>query len=113
MPQQKSKTRSSPRKAAKLSRSGSPDSRNGPPVWGAAAVLVIAIGAVYGRNLHAPFIFDDAVAIVGNGSITSLWPLIGSDEHPGPLNSPPDLPTSARPIVNLSFAMNYCVGGLH
>jgi Flp pilus assembly protein TadD len=77
-----------------------------------AFVLALAIGLVYGRGLRSPFIFDDAVAIVTNGSITSLWPLIGPAEHPGPLNPPPDLPTSARPLVNLSFALNYKAGGL-
>lgn len=83
-----------------------------PPAWIAAAVLAVAIGAVYGRSLDAPFIFDDAIAIVQNDSIIHLWPLFGSPGHPGPFSQTRDLPTSGRPIVNLSLALNYQFNGL-
>src|SRR6185295_12975886 len=68
---------------------------------------------VYGRSLDAPLIFDDRVGIVTNESIFSLWPLIGPSSHPGPLNPRPNLPTSPRPLVNLSFAINYYFGELN
>ena len=84
-----------------------------PPAWFVAGVLALAIGAVYGPSLVVPFIIDDQTAIVGNPSITSLWPLIGTPDHPGPLQPPHDVPTSARPLVNLSFAINYSLGGLN
>src|SRR4051794_5201117 len=83
------------------------------PTWIATAVLAIAIVAVYGRGLNAPFILDDEVAIVRNPSITSLWPLVGSPERPGPLRPLPNSPTVARPLVNLSFALNCRFGGLN
>ncbi len=95
--------------------------RNGPasepkpscarPAW-VAAVLALSIGAVYGPSLAVPFIYDDQAAIVENDSITSIWPLIGTPDHPGPLNPRQDLPTTARPLVNLSFAVNYYFGSL-
>ncbi len=84
--------------------------RGGPPAWAAAVLLAVSIGAVYCRSLDVPFIFDDTYAILHNPSITSLWPLVGAADHPGPLNPDPQLPTSARPLVNFSFAINYHFG---
>ena len=84
-----------------------------PRPWIVAVVLAISIGAVYGRALNVPFIYDDGVTIVQNTSIQSLWPIIGTQGHPGPLNPVPDLPTSGRPLHNLSFAINYAFGGLN
>jgi protein O-mannosyl-transferase len=83
------------------------------PAWCAATLLALEIGLIYGPSFHAPFVFDDKVAIGENQSIVSISPLVGSAEHPGPLNPPPDLPTSGRPLVNLSLAMNYRAGGLN
>ena len=84
---------------------------DGPRTWVVALLLAISIVVVYGRALHAPFIFDDRVGIVDNLSIYSLWPLIGPVGHPGPLNPGPDMPSSPRPLVNLSLAINYAIGG--
>jgi protein O-mannosyl-transferase len=79
---------------------------------GTALVLTLAVVVVYGRSIRAPFIFDDTPAIVQNPSITRLWPLIGDVSTPGPLNAPLLAPTARRPVVNLSLALNYSVGGL-
>lgn len=38
---------------------------------------------------------------------------MSSTERPGPLNPIPDLPTSGRPLVNLTFAMNFYFGKLN
>jgi Flp pilus assembly protein TadD len=78
----------------------------------AAALLAVSIGAVYARAIHSPFIFDDHNAIHQNESIRSLWPLAGTAARPGPLNPPDNKPTSARPLVNLSLAINYYFGRL-
>jgi Flp pilus assembly protein TadD len=86
--------------------------RGGPPAWVAATVLLVAIGAVYGRSLDAPFIFDDVDGIENNESIFALWPLVGTAEHGGALNPPSNLSSSGRPLVNLSLAVNYHWGGL-
>jgi tetratricopeptide (TPR) repeat protein len=85
----------------------------GPPNWFAFAALVISIALVYGRALDAPFFFDDHAAITNNASIRTLWPLIGAEAHRGPLNPMQELPTSSRPLVNFSFALNYHFGGLN
>lgn len=78
----------------------------------AAALLAIAVPAVYVRGIDSPFIFDDRPSIVDNKSIQQLWPLWGSVEEPGPLRPARDLPTAGRPIVNVSFAVNYFFSGL-
>jgi hypothetical protein len=83
--------------------------------WGmvaAASVLAIVLWGIYGRALDAPFIFDDRTSVLENDSITKLWPLVGSDEAPGPLNPAPGMPTSGRPLVNLTLAINYQFGEL-
>jgi tetratricopeptide (TPR) repeat protein len=85
----------------------------GPGAWAAAGVLALAIGVLYGPALTAPFIFDDLDAIITNRSITSLWPLVGTRDHPGPLNPEEALPTAGRPLVNLTFALNYYLGELN
>jgi tetratricopeptide (TPR) repeat protein len=70
------------------------------------AVLVMALGAAYANSFHGPFIFDDAPSIVENPSIRSL-------EFPGALTAPSSaLTTTGRPVVNLSLAVNYAIGGL-
>ena len=56
--------------------------------------------------MAAPFVLDDASAIVNNESIRRIWPLSV------PLQPPPETPTTGRPLVNLSFAANYAAGGL-
>jgi len=85
----------------------------GRPVLLAIAFVVIAnviIWGVYGRVIHAPFIFDDEDIIVENTSIEHLWPLIGPGNTAGPLDPPREISTAGRPLVNLSLAVNYYLG---
>ena len=77
-----------------------------------AVILGAAVCLVYAGAVDAPFVFDDESSVVGNPSITRLWPLIGASEDGGPLNPPDGYPISARPLVNLSLALNYHFGGL-
>jgi protein O-mannosyl-transferase len=81
----------------------------------AIAVLALGItaGAIYGRAMVAPFIFDDRVCIAENPSITRLWPLVGGNKDPGPLNPSKEGPTAGRPLVNLTLALNYHFGALN
>lgn len=88
------------------------DAKSLPPTWATIALLAVSICAVYGPALRVPFIYDDNFSILANKSITKLWPLVGSAEDPGPLQPPPRIPTTRRPLVNLSFAVNYRLGGL-
>jgi tetratricopeptide (TPR) repeat protein len=84
-------------------------------VWAVSVVATITLSvcAVYGRGLHAPFIFDDDNSVINNSSIRSLWPLVGDADFPGPLNPPMQLCTAGRPLVNLSLAVNYHFGQLN
>lgn len=63
-------------------------------------IFVFFGGAAYYNSLHAPFILDDRYHIVENGRIHQLWP-------PWPY-----LLHTSRPIIYLSLALNYAVGGL-
>ena len=69
-------------------------------------VIICAAFAAYHNSFSGPFVFDDIPAIVDNPSIRHLWPVTR-------VMAPP--PTSAgavgRPIVNLSLAVNYALGG--
>jgi len=76
------------------------------------ALMSGAVWAVYGCGISAPFVFDDLPTIEDNPSIVSLWPLRGSSDGAGPLRPPRDFSTRGRPLVNLSFALNYRAGGL-
>jgi hypothetical protein len=71
-----------------------------------AALLVVAGLLVYANSLSSPFLFDDQNSIIANTQIRRLWPLAV------PLSPPRDTPVAGRPLVNLSFAVNYAVGGL-
>ncbi|MDA8744448.1 tetratricopeptide repeat protein [Rubripirellula amarantea] len=72
-----------------------------------AIVLAMVIAAVYGSTLNAPLIFDDEVTLIQNTSIHTLWPLVGHSPDFGPLHPTAGTPVSARPLVNLTFAINY------
>jgi protein O-mannosyl-transferase len=72
----------------------------------ALAVLVAATGLAYANSFHGPFVFDDFPSIVANPSIQRLFSL-------NVLAAPPDaVTTTGRPVVNLSLAINYALGGL-
>jgi protein O-mannosyl-transferase len=77
-----------------------------PRTWIAIAVLIVAVTLAYANSLHGPFIFDDVASIVNNRSIRHLgsWQVFAA---------PPEATTtSGRPVVNLSLAINYAIGGL-
>ena len=69
-------------------------------------MIIVAGLLVYSNSLSSPFLFDDQNSIIGNSQIRRLWPLSI------PLSPPRDTPVAGRPLVNLSFAINYAVGGL-
>ncbi|HEY4313838.1 MAG TPA: tetratricopeptide repeat protein [Pirellulales bacterium] len=76
-----------------------------------AAIIAVCIAAIYGGSLSAPFIFDDNPTIVANTSVHRLWPLVGTPDDPGPLRPTRQSSTAGRPLVNLSFALNYAIDG--
>jgi protein O-mannosyl-transferase len=75
--------------------------------WAAMGLLVVAIGVVYSNSLHGPFLFDDFPSIVTNQSLRHLWSLqvLAASEDA--------VTTTGRPVVNLSLAINYAIGGLN
>ncbi|MBI2825335.1 MAG: tetratricopeptide repeat protein [Planctomycetia bacterium] len=77
-----------------------------------ALVLGGVVLAIYGTAVHAPFFFDDLHTVVKNPSIRRVWPVIDLSDRGGPLTPPKGIPTSARPVVNLSLALNYYFGAL-
>jgi tetratricopeptide (TPR) repeat protein len=74
------------------------------PPWGHVAVLLIAAAAIYSNSLSGPFVFDDSMSVVTNTSIRA-W-------NSGVLFAGREVPTAGRPLVNLSMALNYALGGL-
>jgi len=70
--------------------------------------MVVTAGmAAYHNSFGGPFVYDDVTSIQRNQTIRRLWP-------PGPVLRPPcDGETvGGRPLLNLSFAVNYVLGGL-
>lgn len=68
----------------------------------AEVVVVAAAVAAYHNSLSGPFILDDLKSIAENPTI----------RHFGSAFSPPNnLGVGGRPVINLSFALNYALGG--
>lgn len=81
------------------------ESSRGARWWPIALILAAGI-ATYANSLSNPFIFDDFGSVVRNPQIRDLTNL-----HV--VFSPPaDTAVANRPLVNLSFAVNYAIGGL-
>lgn len=70
------------------------------------AALVVCGAIVFANGLGAPFVFDDMTSVESNMSIRQVLPLSET------LSPPRDTPVAGRPLVNLSFALNYAVSGL-
>jgi len=74
----------------------------------AIIVIVFAAVAVYYNSFYGVFVYDDELAILKNPTIRHLWPLSI------PL-SPPltrgGITVVARPLLNISFALNYTISG--
>jgi protein O-mannosyl-transferase len=75
-------------------------------VFGCAMIIVCSGLAVYWNSLGAPFLFDDDLSIINNPQIRQLTDLARV------LSPPRATPVAGRPLVNLSFAVNYALGGL-
>ncbi len=69
-------------------------------------ILLVAFTA-YSNSFHGVYLYDDSGAIEQNLSIRRLWPLddvLFPEQNGG-------ITTSGRPLVNLSFALNYALSG--
>ncbi len=63
-----------------------------------------AVMITYSNSLDGPFVFDDRGTILDNQTIESLT-------DSAVLAAPFETPVAGRPLVNLSFALNYALGG--
>lgn len=81
-----------------------PTRRDPARVWPGLVIFLAGVAA-YANSLSAPFIFDDIDAIRENPTIRSL----GSAWSPPHEGSGVD----SRPVVNVSFALNYAAGELN
>ncbi len=72
--------------------------------WCGLALVAAAI-VVYAGSLSVPFFFDDVESITLNPHVRSLWPLTEA------LVTPDETTVAGRPIVALSLAVNYALGG--
>ena len=71
-----------------------------------AAIIVVAGAAAYANAISIPFVLDDENSVVQNEDIrqlTNVWRVL----FPA-FNSP----AAGRPLVSLSFALNYAAGGV-
>ncbi|HUI08142.1 MAG TPA: tetratricopeptide repeat protein [Verrucomicrobiae bacterium] len=73
-------------------------------------LVVVAAGLLaYGNSFSGGFFHDDFGSIPENPTIRHLWPI-------GPCLSPPHrggLSVEGRPLINLSLAVNYALGGFN
>ncbi len=72
--------------------------------------LLVAVAGLlaYHNSFTNPFVFDDEPSIQENPTIHHLWPI-------WPALSPPHsggATVEGRPVINLSVAINYALGGL-
>jgi protein O-mannosyl-transferase len=78
-----------------------------PAPWAAAAAIAAAGLLAYHNSFGVPFFFDDRAQINDNPTIRHLWPLTAV------LSPPADAGVGGRPLLNLSFAVNYALGGMN
>jgi Flp pilus assembly protein TadD len=102
-----SRARAATRAAATGARRVSPrGGRNGfslrPDILMAGSLVVLAALVVYSQSFSGPIVLDDTWSITTNPSIRHL----GSALFP-----PVDKGTGGRPLLNLTFALNYAQGG--
>lgn len=71
-----------------------------------AGLIVLAGTLVYANSFKGVFLLDDDNTIVNNPSIRNLW------DFGSVLKAPPATTSSGRPMLNLSLAINYALGGL-
>jgi hypothetical protein len=72
-------------------------------VWWRIGLIVLAGVAVYWNSLGNPFVFDDNVTLVDNPQIRSFATVFQTDKGSA---------LTGRPIVSLTFALNYALDGL-
>ena len=86
--------------------SGPRAAQGGRAVSALSVVMLVLLGVLsYAGRLGGPFLFDDAQSIVDNPSLVPFDVLRA-------LTPPRETPVAARPLVNLSFAVDAALHGL-
>ncbi|MGA3007151.1 MAG: hypothetical protein ABSE59_04595, partial [Opitutaceae bacterium] len=80
--------------------------------WLASGILVLAAVWAYHNSFSAPYILDDNESVSKNSTIRHLWPVWQALTPPHGRPSDGGRPVAGRPVVNLSLAVNYAMGGL-
>ena len=75
-------------------------------MWWRLALVAVVGAAVYSTGLAGPFVLDDLLSVTHNPNIRQWWSLAEV------LSPEQDSPLAGRPLVSLSFAMNYAMAGL-
>ncbi|MCE0497727.1 MAG: tetratricopeptide repeat protein [Methylacidiphilales bacterium] len=96
-----------PVREAKLRAIHSPNKVESGTPFRAVGLLVLAILGAYVNSFSGSLVFDDVPNILTNPSILHLWPPWV------PFLPPGELTVGGRPILNLSFALNYAVSGFN
>ena len=73
----------------------------------AGLLLALITLVAYHNSFSGPFIYDDTPSIVENSTIKKLWPVWDVLAPP----SDSGVTVNGRPIVNLTLALNYALGG--
>ena len=73
----------------------------------AITLIVVAGIAAYSNSFSGPFVFDDNLSIRDNESIRRLWPIWPV------LTEAKTATVTGRPLLNLSLALNFALGGLN
>ena len=72
-------------------------------------LLVVGVGLLaYHNSFRGPFIYDDGPSILENRSIRHLWPITQALQPP---RTGRGITVEGRPLINLSLAINYALGG--
>jgi protein O-mannosyl-transferase len=89
-------------KATRGTSEALPEPAPGWLVWACCLVISLAAVAAYSTSFSVPLLFDDDTSIASNATIrrlaTAVWPPAGTT-------------VSGRPVLNLSFAINYAISG--
>src|SRR5262245_59684010 len=72
------------------------------PSWTLAALASGSAALVYLNSLRNPFVYDDHTVVVGNDSLKTMPDLTGVVAH-----------AVTRPLVNLSYAVDWSIWGLN
>ena len=85
---------------------GARGSADGWRVLAVAGILTLVALGAYWNSFNVPFLLDDNASIDGNPSIRHLGRIVDV------LSPSPPAHTIARPLLNLSLALNYAGGGM-